>query len=107
MKTFPIPSIPAGPGGDKPGTPKAVNDAPVKSEGAQTASYAEGGAVLGRTRNFMKEPDPFSAGMPGGFAGGDSKEKKMKADPGSPQDYAGGKPKGKYKADVKTPMPRK
>lgn len=23
------------------------------------ASYAQGGEVLGRTRNFMKEPDPF------------------------------------------------
>ena len=104
MKTFPIPSRPAPSGGED--NPKA-SDAPVKSEGSQTASYAAGGPVLGRTRDFMKEADPFSAGMPGGFAGGDSKFKKTKPDPGSPQDYEGGKPKGKSKADVKTPMPGK
>jgi hypothetical protein len=33
----------------------------MKSSGAKDACYAEGGAVLGRTRDFMKTPDSFSA----------------------------------------------
>jgi hypothetical protein len=31
----------------------------VKGSGPKTASYAEGGAVLGRTKDFMKTPDRF------------------------------------------------
>jgi len=30
-----------------------------KSSGLHDASYAAGGSVLGRTRNFLKEPDRF------------------------------------------------
>ena len=30
-----------------------------KSSGLHDASYAQGGSVLGRTRNFLKEPDRF------------------------------------------------
>ena len=30
-----------------------------KSSGLHDASYATGGSVLGRTRNFLKEPDRF------------------------------------------------
>ena len=30
-----------------------------KSSGFHDASYAQGGSVLGRTRNFLKEPDRF------------------------------------------------
>lgn len=30
-----------------------------KSSGLHNASYAQGGAVLGRTRDFLKEPDRF------------------------------------------------
>lgn len=102
----PFPDELPGGGGSAPTPPKTSGYARggfVKGEGAMAAHYAEGGPVTGRTRSFMKEPDPFSAGM----AIGDSKFKKMTADPGSPQDYAGGKPKGKSKADVTTPMPRK
>ncbi len=33
-----------------------------KGSAPQTASYAEGGAVLGRTRDFMKTPDEFRDG---------------------------------------------
>ena len=87
----------------KEAQPAMAMGGPVKGEGARAAHYAEGGPVTGRSRSFMKEPDPFSAGM----AVGDSKFKKMTPDEGSPQDYAGGKPKGKSKADVTTPMPRK
>lgn len=95
MKSFPIPSMPAPSGGESP---------PPKGEGARTASYAQGGAVLGRSRSFMKEPDPFSAGM---AVGNTAEAPPVKAKPGSPQDYAGGKPKGKDKSAVKTPMPGK
>jgi hypothetical protein len=31
----------------------------AKGTGATNAEYAKGGAALGRTRNFMKEPDEF------------------------------------------------
>jgi hypothetical protein len=31
----------------------------AKGGDVRTANYAEGGAVLGRTRDFMKEPDEF------------------------------------------------
>lgn len=69
---------------------------PVKGEGARTAHYAAGGAVLGRTRSFMKEPDTFSAGM----AVGDTAKAPAVKNTGSPQDYEGGKPKGKWKSDA-------
>lgn len=31
----------------------------AKGTGAKSASYAKGGAALGRTRDFMKTPDNF------------------------------------------------
>jgi hypothetical protein len=31
----------------------------IKSYKGKTASYAEGGAVLGRTKDFLKTPDRF------------------------------------------------
>lgn len=34
----------------------------AKGHKPQTASYASGGAVLGRVRDFMKEPDSFRDG---------------------------------------------
>lgn len=33
----------------------------MKGSGPKTASYAEGGAVLGRTKDFMKTEDRFRA----------------------------------------------
>jgi hypothetical protein len=33
-----------------------------KGAGPKVASYAEGGPVLGRTREFLKEPDEFTDG---------------------------------------------
>ncbi len=95
MKQFPIPPRPAPSGGEDP-TPAYAKGGNVK-----TCSYAEGGPVLGRERSFMKEPDPYSAGMDPG----NSEFIKTKPKPGSPQDYAGGKPKGKDKS-LKTVMPR-
>jgi hypothetical protein len=67
IRTFPIPSRPAPSGGEDP--TKAYNKGghvpPFKGEGAKMAHYAEGGAVLGRTREFMKEPSPFRSSMDG------------------------------------------
>jgi hypothetical protein len=34
-------------------------EAKVKGSGPKTASYAQGGEVLGRTKDFMKTPDRF------------------------------------------------
>lgn len=36
----------------------------AKGSGAKSASYAAGGAVLGRTRDFMKTPDKFRTDKP-------------------------------------------
>jgi hypothetical protein len=59
----------------------------VVNGSVQAASYAEGGAVLGRTRDFMKEPDAFTS---------DRKPPKPTDQP--KQDYEGGKPKGNSKS---------
>ena len=61
----------------------------AKGGDVRPTCYAQGGEVLGRTRDFMKEPDVF-------------REDKG---PGAAQDYAGGKPKGKDKS-LKTVTPR-
>ena len=61
----------------------------AKGGDVRATCYAQGGEVLGRTRDFMKEPDAF-------------REDKG---PGAAQDYAGGKPKGKDKS-LKTVTPR-
>jgi len=76
----------------------------AKGGAVEETCYAKGGEVLGRRREFMKEPDPFSADNP---HGGDSKFRKMDAAPGSPQEYAKGSKKhpGKDKS-LKTVMPR-
>ena len=66
MKTFPIPSAPAPSGGEDKPRP-APAQAFAKGGSVQTAHYAKGGPVLGRVREFMKEPSPFRSstdGMP-------------------------------------------
>jgi len=57
----------------------------AKGGTVETCSYAQGGPVLGRTRDFMKEPDVF----------------RTDSGPGARQDYAGkaGKPAPKSKLD--------
>lgn len=64
----------------------------AKGGNIRSASYAEGGAVLGRERSFMKSPDQFRLGT----ADDDLKEKIGTAP--EEQDYAGGKPKGRDKS---------
>lgn len=63
MKRFPVPSSPAPSGGErKPEPVKDTDDeAPAYAKGGniKVGAYAEGGTVLGRTRDFMKEPDAF------------------------------------------------
>lgn len=54
----------------------------AKGGNVKPACYAAGGVVLGRTRDFMKEPDVF----------------REDRGPGAKQDYAGGKPNGKDKS---------
>jgi hypothetical protein len=78
----------------------------AKGGAVEETCYAKGGEVLGRRREFMKEPDPFSAGAVGGAAA-DSSFIKMKSDPGSPQEYTkkGKGAEGKDKS-LKTVMPR-
>jgi len=61
MKTFPIPSAPA-PGG---GEDKPKGNAYAKGGDVQACSYAQGGPVLGRSRDFMKEPSPFRSSVDG------------------------------------------
>jgi len=46
---------------DKP----TLNQGYAKGGPVRTASYAEGGAVLGRTREFLKEPSPFRSSTDG------------------------------------------
>jgi hypothetical protein len=48
-------------GGKFPGE-KGPGEMSSKGSGPRTASYAEGGPVLGRTREFLKEPDEFTDG---------------------------------------------
>ena len=106
MKTFPIPSAPAGPGGED--KPKPVNkddyrDAPSYAKGGdvKACSYAEGGPVLGRARDFMKEPSPFRDDQD--FPPG--KRKTMPED--QAYEKSGKGAPGKDKSAVKTPIPRK
>lgn len=65
MKTFPIPSAPAPSGGED--NPKPMEAPPIsggtrgyaKGGMVKSCGYAKGGEVLGRTRDFIKEPDAF------------------------------------------------
>ena len=123
MKTFPIPSSPAGPGGED--KPKPVNKDDdrdtdsyarggfVKGEGARAASYAVGGPVYGRTRDFLKEPVEFrdrdegkrqSQDVVGDTADADQKYGKSGAGAGKGMHAP---PAEKSKSAVKTPLPRK
>lgn len=61
MKQFPIPSQPPRDDRDKPSRDdNDADDAPSYAKGGTVVSahYAFGGPVLGRTRDFMKEPSP-------------------------------------------------
>lgn len=81
----------------------------AKGGAVEERCYAKGGEVLGRTREFIKEPDPFSADAAGPDAADASYGKGYMAhpQPGSPQDYVKGKNKhpGKDKS-LKTVTPR-
>jgi hypothetical protein len=109
-QTFPLPSSPGKPpqqpGPDYKPFPGEIPTPPKYAKGGavETACYAQGGAVLGRTRDFMKEPDPFTARSQMGDNAG---FKKMKPEPGDPQDYVK-KGKGEQGRDksLKTVMPR-
>jgi hypothetical protein len=78
MKTFPIPSSPAPSGGERKPEPVRAQDEPgskasqinygesfAKGGNVKAASYAAGGPVLGRTREFLKEPSPFRSSTDG------------------------------------------
>jgi hypothetical protein len=81
----------------------------AKGGAVEETCYAKGGEVLGRRREFMKEPDPFSADAAGPDAADASYGKGYMAhpQPGSPQEYAKGSKKhpGKDKS-LKTVTPR-
>lgn len=47
------------PGGNSPIDKPTLNQGYSKGGPARVGSYAEGGAVLGRTRDFLKEPVEF------------------------------------------------
>lgn len=92
--------------------------APMKGEGARAASYAEGGAVLGRTREFLKEASPFRSSVDG-VAPANQRPIAAGGEPGEPGNIYGKggagntgnpsaepNPKGKDKS-LKTVMPRK
>jgi hypothetical protein len=69
----------------------------AKGGNVKSCSYAKGGVVLGRRRDFMKEPDPFSDGAVGPNAA-DSQFRKMTPKGGSPQEYTkSGKTSGPHK----------
>lgn len=68
-KTWPMPSRPAPNGGEKPAPDYA------KGGDIRVGAYAEGGSVLGRTRNFMKEPDEFRSPAEGRQNADDDYEK--------------------------------
>lgn len=61
MKTFPIPSAPPRDDRDRPKANDNDSDdsSPAYAKGGKIgqASYAKGGVVLGRTREFLKEGD--------------------------------------------------
>lgn len=104
MKQFPIPSAPAPSGGeDKPRAD--VNFA--KGGDVRAAHYARGGAVLGRTRDFMKEPSPFRSSTDG-IAPANQRPIAAGGEPGEPTNNypkAGKGEKGRDKS-LKTVMPR-
>jgi hypothetical protein len=81
----------------------------AKGGAIEETGYAKGGEVLGRRREFMKEPDPFSADTAGPDAADASYGKGYMAhpQPGSPQAYGKGAKKhpGKDKS-LKTVTPR-
>jgi len=121
MKTFPIPSKPAPSGGeDNPKERENDNDNDdtksyarggwVKGEGAKAASYAEGGPVYGRTRDFMKAPNQFTdlndeadenKRGPSRYESTYGKKGADTVKKGEPN------PSGKWKSEAKTPTPRK
>ena len=86
----------------KQSPPQMANGGIVKGSGPKAASYAEGGVVLGRVRDFMKAPNQFT----------DENDEKDIGERG-PSRYQsryakkGPREKAPTKADVKTPMPRK
>ena len=109
MKTFPIPSSPAGPGGEDKPKPNAY----AKGGDVKACSYAVGGPVYGRTRDFLKEPVEFrekdegkrqSPDVVGDSA--DEDQKYAKSGVGSGKGIHA-PPAEKSKSAVKTPMPRK
>lgn len=79
----------------------------AKGGAVEKRGYAKGGEVLGRRREFMKEPDPFSHDTPDGGDSSPGMHYEAKPQPGSPQDYVKGKNKhpGKDKS-LKTVTPR-
>ena len=153
MKTFPIPSSPAGPGGeDKPKPTNAyamggmanpmggsVTPRPAPSGGGgamgggrapsmsgmapamnfakggdvKSCSYAVGGPVYGRTRDFLKEPvefrDPNEGKRQSQDVVGDTADKDQKYEKSGIGSGKGihAPPPEKSKSAVKTPMPRK
>jgi hypothetical protein len=109
MKSFPIPSAPAPSGGeDKPRQDSNyARGGFVKGEGARAAHYAKGGEVLGRTRDFMKEPSPFRSSTDG-IAPANQRPIAAGGEPGEPTNNypkAGKGEKGRDKS-LKTVMPR-
>jgi hypothetical protein len=113
MRTFPIPSKPAPSGGeDKPkarDTDQGDDTAPAYAKGGnvQAASYAEGGPVLGRTREFMKEASPFRSSVDG-IAPANQRPIAAGGAPGEPTNSYPKKGKGEQGKDksLKTVMPR-
>jgi hypothetical protein len=112
-QTFPLPSSPgkppAGPGpvykpfpGEVPAGPKYA-----KGGAVQAAHYAEGGAVLGRTRDFMKEASPFRSSTDG-VAPANQRPIEAGGTPGEPTNSYPKKGKGEQGRDksLKTVMPR-
>lgn len=103
MKSFPIPSAPAPSGGERPPTTSKFGATP------QAASYAAGGPVLGRTREFLKEPVVFRAKndeAPKGDGSVDDDKLQTYGKPGGDEASGNKNPEGKDKS-MKTVMPRK
>ena len=110
MKSFPIPSAPAPSGGeDKPRPTNAY----AKGGDVKSCSYAQGGPVYGRTRDFLKEPVEFRDRGEGDRQNpdvvGDTADKDQKYGKSGIGAGTGihAPPSGKSKSAVKTPMPRK
>ena len=97
--------------GDKDGDDKSESYAKggfIKGEGARTASYAAGGPVLGRTREFLKEPSPFRSGVDG-VAPANQRPIAAGGAPGEPTSAYAKSGKGEKGRDKSLPtvMPRK